>query len=84
MRASAFREALRLAGREALNAFGDGRVLLEKYLARSLISKSRSWETAQGMSSTCSTANAPSRSLLDRPSLSNKTHSEIKREEKNI
>jgi len=33
--ASAFGEALRLAGREALNAFGDDRVLLEKYLARS-------------------------------------------------
>jgi 3-methylcrotonyl-CoA carboxylase alpha subunit len=33
--ASAFAEALRLAKREALSAFGDDRVLLEKYLARS-------------------------------------------------
>jgi 3-methylcrotonyl-CoA carboxylase alpha subunit len=33
--ASAFAEALGLARREALSAFGDDRVLLEKYLARS-------------------------------------------------
>ena len=55
---SALPEAVEGARREALHAFGDGRLLVEKYLPRAITWSSRSLATGTGISCISSSANA--------------------------